>query len=165
MPGIALVFAALTNPFVPVQTRCDLIEVNHVHDEYGFPKFVQLIAWDWCSFDNQYHVRAWKLMDDAYVDGGPNHRTAFDAEVERIADTYASWQAQAAFLRAAVYRGKFVGGRMYPQLRRGEYVSRITTQDGVKREVVAKRRIETHTQYDREYADRECLPESRRVGW
>jgi hypothetical protein len=46
MPGIALIVAAIANPFLPVQTRCDIIEVNHVHDEYGFPRFVQLIAWE-----------------------------------------------------------------------------------------------------------------------
>ena len=165
MPGICLIVAALTSPFVPAQTRCDIIEVNHVHDQYGFPKFVQLIAWDWCAERKRYHVRAWKLMDDAYQDGGPNHRTAFDAEVERIADGIKNWQAQAAFLRAAIYRGVFVGGRSYPQFRRGEYVSRITSKDGVTREVIANRRIETHTQFDREYADRDAWPESARVGW
>ena len=165
MAGLAIVFAALGNPFAPTRTQVDILEVNHVHDEWGFPKFVQLIAWDWLPEHKCYRVRAWKLLDDAYADGGKDHRTAFDAEVERLANTIGSWKLQAEFLRAAKYRGVFVGGKHYPRLIRGEYVTRLTTKDGESREVVAKRRIETHTQYDREYADREFWPESHRAGW
>ena len=42
----------------------DLIEVNHCYDEEGRHVFDQVLFYDWCPRDRQYHVRAWRLLKD-----------------------------------------------------------------------------------------------------
>jgi hypothetical protein len=40
----------------------DLIEVNHFYDEHGRLVFDQVIFYDWCTSQNRYQVRAWRLL-------------------------------------------------------------------------------------------------------
>jgi len=40
----------------------DLIEVNHFYDEHGRLVFDQVIFYDWCTSENRYQVRAWRLL-------------------------------------------------------------------------------------------------------
>jgi hypothetical protein len=41
---------------------CDLIEVNHFHDEQGRLVFDQVIFYDWRAAENRYAIRAWRLV-------------------------------------------------------------------------------------------------------
>lgn len=47
---------------VCILDRCDLIEVNHYHDEHGKAVFVQLIFWDFDPTRSDYHVVAWRFL-------------------------------------------------------------------------------------------------------
>lgn len=40
--------------------RCDLIELNHVHDDCGQHTFSQLIFWEWTG--TKHDVIAWRLV-------------------------------------------------------------------------------------------------------
>ena len=44
-----------------VETRTDVIELNHFFDENGKLVFDQVIAWDWCNCAERFQVRAWRL--------------------------------------------------------------------------------------------------------
>ena len=62
--GTLLAGAAPVTPEAPrvVRQRVDLIELNHFVDEEGREVFRQVIFYDWSKPDNQYHVRAWRLI-------------------------------------------------------------------------------------------------------
>lgn len=45
-----------------IETRCDVIELNHFYDENGRHIFDQLIYWDWCDVACRFQVRAWRML-------------------------------------------------------------------------------------------------------
>ncbi len=59
-----VVAAAISlSPSSPVASdSVDLIEVNHFYDEHGRLVFDQVIFYDWCTSENRYQVRAWRLL-------------------------------------------------------------------------------------------------------
>lgn len=51
--------------YYEVQGRCDLVELNHRHDEKtGEHQFTQLIAWDWSPEYNRFDAQGWALVTD-----------------------------------------------------------------------------------------------------
>lgn len=59
---IALLFAIVfSSP--AIHDRCDLIELNHMHDRECKPTFSQVIFWHWDAETNRYDVRAWRIAD------------------------------------------------------------------------------------------------------
>lgn len=45
-----------------VVERCDLVEVNHLHDGCGQHVFDQVIFWDWSPRECRFTVRAWRMV-------------------------------------------------------------------------------------------------------
>lgn len=58
----ALAALGLTPAGDVAQDSVDLIEVNHFYDEHGRLVFDQVIFYDWCTSQNRYQVRAWRLL-------------------------------------------------------------------------------------------------------
>ena len=144
----------------------DLVEVNHVHDEWGVPDFTQLIFWDWSRRDKCHHVQAWSMMRDDRDKSNAKHRAAFDAAVDAVAGSLTGYRQQESFRYAAKYTGEFVGGPMFPRHDYLAGVFRVTMdREGGRMHVTAASMVETFTQYDREVKDRKVWPESKRRGF
>jgi hypothetical protein len=48
--------------------RCDVIELNHVHDPHDeCHRFTQVIVWNWKPEVNRYHVEAWWIVDTSQL--------------------------------------------------------------------------------------------------
>ena len=60
---VLLISTVGTNPIMDVpRDRCDLIEVNHFHDENGRRVFDQVIFYEWSPRDGRHQVQAWRLL-------------------------------------------------------------------------------------------------------
>lgn len=46
-----------------ISCQCDLVEINHCHDENGKLKFVQCIAWDWAPDRNCFDAQQWVMVE------------------------------------------------------------------------------------------------------
>lgn len=151
---------ALTGP--PQGTtldRVDLIEVNHVLDEYALPVFDQLIFWRWHAHEGCYHVHAWRLMRDARTCEDIKHRQAWEANIDQMRRN-CNWT-----LGIRTYRGKFIGGPMMPEYSHVRRRWEVRWEEkGIDRLVTAPHFSETWTQYDRERRDQKVFDEAWRVG-
>lgn len=80
IPLILALLAAGNEPLV-VETRCDIAELNHYHDEQGRHIFSQ---WIWWEFDRhgELVVVAWR-MDKGTWRGQPKDMTFHDGDVLR----------------------------------------------------------------------------------
>jgi len=48
--------------------RCDVIELNHVHDPHDeCHRFTQIIVWNWKPQVNRYHVDGWWIVDTSQL--------------------------------------------------------------------------------------------------
>lgn len=140
----------------------DLVEVNHVHDKFGFPVFDQVVFRNWHTSTHGFRVEAWAFMRDSRVFTAEG-QAAFDKALNAAADRMSIRDAME--LRHSVrYRGDYEGGRMHPKKFGGRYIT-VFRQDEWKREVHTKWMIETWTQYDVELADKKHLDESDRKGF
>ena len=59
---VAVTVLSLTPSNDVASDSVDLIEVNHFYDEHGRLVFDQVIFYDWCTSENRYQVRAWRLL-------------------------------------------------------------------------------------------------------
>lgn len=59
----------------PVVTYVDKIELNHFYDQQGKHGFDQLIFWDWYPPDDDFRVRAWRLVKNTNMIPRYNYRT------------------------------------------------------------------------------------------
>lgn len=44
-------------------SRCDIAEINHVHEVDGTVRFTQLIAWEWLPDLREYHAQDWCYVE------------------------------------------------------------------------------------------------------
>ncbi len=44
------------------RANVDLVELNHFLDDNGREVFRQVVFFDWCGEQRQFHVRAWRLV-------------------------------------------------------------------------------------------------------
>lgn len=168
MTGLVLGFCCLLVVQAdPYHKYCkyDILEVNHVHDQWGFPIFVQLIAWDWDRHTKRHHVQAWRILRDGYELDNKEHREAFEKHVEQVKSKYNSMGMRQRVANSVKYRGKYVGGHDYPRRQLGGLFVARWTDDGVTRVALAEALLERHTQHDPELEDRHEWPETARRGW
>lgn len=65
MLRILLLLFALSLPDGTMRDKCDMIEVNVVHNEdNGLPVFTQVIFWDWSSYQKNWVVASWVMHKD-----------------------------------------------------------------------------------------------------
>lgn len=141
----------------------DILEVNIYHNEWGFPVWAQIIAWDWHSRDCKFHVEWWRIMRDAFketVEGRVEHEKIR----EKIRKRY-PLIVQQEFLRHSQYKGDFIGGKYYPEKnhRTGKYEI-FFNEDGKIFTITSTSRRITYTQHDPEREDREWHRENYRRG-
>lgn len=166
MFAIVLALAVGSSPAGVVEDRFDMIEVNRFYNEYGSPVFSQMIFWDWCEDDNTFHVQGWILMGDAWDDTDPEHQKQYEAEVDRWLENIRDAGKKSSIRQSMPYKGKFVGGRMYPakNYRTGLYESKFLDKGGVMRIIRAPLFRQTDTQTDPERDDRVDFHEEQRRG-
>lgn len=106
----------------------DLIEVNHFYDEHGRLVFDQVIFYDWCTSQNRYQVRAWRLLKKPSqipthnVNTGEYETTWHDGDVLRR-------------VRARAYRESWT--QHDPELREREYLPKDKRRELYKMRMVA----------------------------
>lgn len=158
-----LVMAGLNHqPMATLTDRFDLVEVNHFHDEFGFPVFDQLIFRNWHRSTHGFRVEAWVMLRNGRVFTAQG-QAAFDKELDEVASRLSLLDAM-DLRRSARYRGDYEGGRSHPQRFGTRYITWFH-QDGWTREIHTASMIETWTQYDPERIDRRHLAESERKGF
>ena len=144
----------------------DMLEVNHFHNRYGSTVFVQLIYWDWHREDGRFRAQGWKIMKDAFDKNDAEHRRRYEAELDLWLSRVSDVVQRSRIRNQMDYKGKFVGGRLYPtkQHRTGKYQVQYYDDAGVMRVITADLFRETHTNHDPEMEDRKHLPEAKRRG-
>lgn len=53
----------------PVETRVDVLELNHFYDENGRHVFDQFIFWRWNDCEGRFECIAWRLADKVGIAG------------------------------------------------------------------------------------------------
>ncbi len=160
-----LLLVALLGDSNEIHDHFDMLEVNHFHNQYGAPVFVQLIFWDWYRTDSQFHVQGWMMMNDAFDNSDADHRRDYEADLDRWLSHVSNISQRSRIRRHMVYKGKFVGGRFYPIKHHGTGYYRVRFyDDGVHRVITANLFRETYTNSDPEVTDRKSLPELARRG-
>ena len=165
MSALLLLFAIGGNSN-EVHDHFDMLEVNHFHNQYGAPVFVQLVYWDWFPNDCRFHVQGWRMMKDAFDPSDTAHRREYEARVDRWLQRISDIAERSRIRSRLEYKGKFVGGRLYPTKHHctGRYQVRFRDDSGVDRLITADLFRETYTTYDPEVADRKLLPDKARRG-
>lgn len=142
----------------------DVIEINHCYNEWGVPRWTQVILWDWHRLDAKFHVEKWIMIKDAYqkTEEGKEKWEKMRRDIEKSIN---GLEKKREWLRASEYPGDFVKNNLYPIKNWTTGYYEIKYKDG-KRDRVIKAKIfrETHTQYDPESKDRKYHPTSTRRG-
>jgi hypothetical protein len=142
----------------------DLIEINHYHNEWGVPRWTQVILWDWHRLDGKFHVEKWIMIKDAYqkTEEGEKKWEKMRREIE---SSIKNLDRKREWIRASEYPGDFVKNRFYPMKNwtTGYYEIRYRDNDR-DRLIMCKIFRETHTQYDPEREDRDEHPVGIRRG-
>ena len=97
-----LTLATGSQPFT-LQDQFDIIELNHMHDELGRPKFVQLIFWDWSSDEKAFVCQGYHMLDDCIVKTDEGKKD-WDARVEKALKKFAPLE-KAMLIEQLEYRG------------------------------------------------------------
>lgn len=104
-------------------------------------------------------------MKDAFDKSDPAHQRTYEAALDHWLSRVSDVDQWSRIRSQMQYKGKFVGGRLYPikQYRTGKYQVRYRDGTGVIRVITADLFRETHTTGDPEMEDRKHLPvEARR---
>ena len=135
-----------------VHDEFDVLEVNHVLDEWASPVFDQIIFWRWDAVDCWFRCHGWVMMRGSRDKSDAKHKAWFRQNLPACC-----WDK--------AYKGKFVGGSMSPtsNYRLERYELRYTDK-GTRRLITAPIMRETWTQYDRERRDEKVFPEDLRRG-
>ena len=106
------------------------------------------------------------MMKDAFDETDAAHRREYDARVDRWLRRISNVSERSRIRSRMEYKGKFVGGRLYPTKHHctGRYQVRFRDDSGVDRLITADLFRETYTTYDPEVADRRFLPDKARRG-
>jgi hypothetical protein len=64
MNGLMIIALLATMPMddMVLRDRCDVLEVNHFHDDEAHPVFTQLLFLDWCPRQSCHHLRSREAM-------------------------------------------------------------------------------------------------------
>ena len=135
------------NPFGrPLLDFVDRVEVNSVFNCDGSLVFDQVFFSDWNEDESRHDVVAWRILKDV------RKHDAADA---------IRWNAEHP--DGPDYLPRFIGGHATPHREPCGWVSEwLDEKCGRWRRVVARECIWTSSDYDRELAEREIMPESDR---
>jgi len=164
--AILLLLFAISGNREEIHDHFDMLEVNHFHNRYGSVVFVQLIYWDWHDGDRQFRAQGWKVMEDAFDTSDAEHKQEYEAEIDRRLQHISDVGRRSWIRRQLTYKGKFIGGRLYPtrQHRTGKYLGRFYDKKGVVRVITSDLFRETYTNKDPEVQDRKLMPVDARRG-
>lgn len=150
----------------PVTDEFDMVEVNHVYNEYGGHVIDQLIFYNWDRLKKQLRVEAWVMMKNCRT------KTKEDEEkFKKERDEYLEKIFRDPILKQKArenieYKGVYIGGPSAPRIVHEEniFICKFSKND-VDRLIICRSMIETHSDYDRERRNRELFPESQRYGF
>ena len=64
IPYALMIVSMVSIMFGMIRTESvDMVEVNRYHNRDGDIAYTQVVFWDWDHEDNQYHCRAWTMLD------------------------------------------------------------------------------------------------------
>jgi len=145
----------------PIIDTFDLIEVNHIVNEWGIVRYDQLLCWNWSDQKQAYKCEWWKSMNDARNKDDKEKEAKYEKERRAFADSIKDWSLRKSFLDHSYYRGEFEGGKYYPvkNWRTGyweiKYDNRI---------IRSKHFSVTYTNNDPEVENQKLFPRDRRKG-
>lgn len=152
-----------SQPFT-LQDRFDIIELNHMHDDMGRPKFVQLIFWDWSPKRKSFVCQGYYMLDGSIVKTEEGKKE-WDAKVAKALKGVAPLE-KAMLLKELQYKGHYERHSAHP-MRLWDarvYRSKWIDKTGVMRSVIATQFRETRTYHDPEVEDRKHYPVELRKG-
>lgn len=158
-----ITLATGSQPFT-LQDRFDIIELNHMCDEVGRPKFVQLIFWDWSSRRKSFVCQGYYILDGSIVKTEEGKKD-WDSKVEKALKRVAPLE-KAMLLKELEYKGHYERHSAHPERLWSSrvYRSRWIEKNGTIRSVIATQFRETKTQHDPEVEDRKNYPVELRRG-
>jgi len=150
--------AAKTEPIVDT---FDLIEVNHIVNEWGIVRYDQVVCWNWSDQKQEYKCEWWKSMNDARDKSDKEKEVEYEKQRRVFADSIKDWSTRKSFLDSSYYRGEFKGGRYYPvkNWRTGYWEIKFDN-----RIVRSKHFSVTYTDDDPEVENQKIFPRDRRKG-
>ena len=149
---------SLGTPADAIQDRFDIIELNHVYDDFSRPKFVQLVFWNWLPSQKSYVCEGYYMLDDC-IKKTEEGKKAWDKKVEKALERVPALQ-RAELIVKLDYRGEYHRHSAHPvRLWAARvYRSKWIDKGGNLRAVIGSQFRATHTYHDREVADREFNP-------
>ena len=147
-----------------LQDKFDIIELNHMHDEFGRPKFVQLIFWDWSLDEKSFVCQGYYMLDDCIVKTDQGKKD-WDARVEKVLEKFPPLE-KAMLIEQLEYRGHYQRHSAHPEKLWSSriYRSQWVDKKGFVRSVFAPHFRETRTHHDPEVEDRKRYPVEMRRG-
>jgi len=157
--GVANLFGSLAVP-----DHFDVLEVNHLHDEWGRPRLTQMIFWDFDRGRNTHICQGYVVFKDCYVKTAEGE-AAWDKKVEKSLSGLTLLQ-RAEARKHLSYAGDYQPPISHPvrQWRKKLWRSRFIDSQGIYRCITASKFWETKSQVDPEVADRSFHPVSDRRG-
>lgn len=143
----------------------DIIEINHVHNEWGVETLAQIVVWDWIPNQRSHHVQWWRGMQNCRIRGDSvkEQEDAWNKKRRRIADSIKDWPTRKDFLDNSTYRGEFDRDHKWiPKLnnKTGYWEIQYTEKHIIR----AKHFQETYTDFDVEHRDSKEWPARARKG-
>jgi len=157
--GVANLFGSLAVP-----DHFDVLEVNHLHDEWGRPRLTQLIFWDFDKGRNTHICQGYIVFKDCYVKTAEGE-AEWDKRVEKALSGLTLME-RAEARKHLSYAGDYHPPISHPvrQWRKKLWRSRFIDSQGIYRCITASRFWETKSQVDPEVADRSLNAVSNRRG-
>lgn len=143
----SLLFLMAVNPLGrPLVDFVDRVEVNTVFNCNAQLVFDQVFWSDWNEDESRHDVREWRILKGVRL---------------HVEDDAICWRAEHP--DGPEYLPRFIGGHATPHREKCGWVSEwLDEKCGKWRRVVARECIWTSSNYDREIAEREILPENQR---
>ena len=150
----------------PIHDHFDIVEVNHVYNEYGGHVIDQLIFYNWDRSQKQLRVEAWVMMRNCRIKTKEDEETFNKERDEYLEKVFKDPILKQKARENIEYKGMYIGGPSAPRIVHGEniFICKFSKND-VDRVVITKSMIETHSDYDRERQNRNLFPESQRSGF
>lgn len=164
-----LIVLFLSSPAIPreeIRDEFDMVEVNHLYNEYGGHMIDQLIFYNWDREERKMRVEAWVLMKNCRVkteQGEKAFKKARDEYLEKLFRDPVAKQKARGHIQ---YKGDYIGGPNRPRKLHDTnlFVTKFQKYN-TKRIIFTKFMRETETYFDPERENKRRFPENQRLGF
>lgn len=143
----------------------DLVEVNHLYNEYGGHQLDQLVFYNFDRSDRQLKCEAWAILRNCRSHPTKEDEEKFNEYRDKVIEILFKDPIDKQKARQYIkVKGEYIGGPNTPRKYGDGYLTQFTSH-GVLRRVYTKAMIETHTNIDPERANADKFKDYQRLGF